>query len=318
MPRFINPFTDFGFKKIFGQEVNKDLLMDFLNNLLVGERHILDIEFMDKEHGGASANDRTLIYDIYCRTDTGEYIIVEMQNRKQDNFIDRMLFYTSRSISEQGEKGPDWDYQIKAVYGVAFMNFKVGILKDFRTDAIIADKRNGEMLSDKLRMIFLQLPLFSKKEPDECTNDFERWIYVLNNMETLDRMPYAAKNAVFQRLASISSLAELSREERRDYDHALKVYRDIYTFETEAKRHLDEALKKGREEGLAEGRAKGLAEGLAEGRAEGRAEGKMEGIEQGKTLMAKKMREQGLSVDVISTCTGFSLDYLEKLFSEKE
>ncbi len=306
MPHFINPFTDFGFKKIFGQEVNKDLLMDFLNSLLVGERHILDIEFMDKEHGGASADDRTLIYDIYCRTDTGEYIIVEMQNRKQDNFIDRMLFYTSRSISEQGEKGPDWDYKIKAVYGVAFMNFQVSTLKEFRTDAIIADKSSGEMLCDKLRMIFLQLPLFTKDEPDECADDFERWIYVLKNMETLDRMPYAAKNAVFQRLASISSLAELSREERRDYDHALKVYRDIYTFETEAKRHLEEALQKGREQGIAEGRA------------EGRAEGKIEGIKQGKILTAKNMHEQGISVDLICRCTGLSKDFLEKMFSEGE
>ncbi len=115
-------------------------------------------------------------------------------------------------------------------------------------------------------------------------------------------MPYAAKNAVFQRLASISSLAELSREERRGYDHALKVYRDIYTFETEAKRHLEEAFQKGWEEGFAEGRA----------------EGKIEGIKRGKIIVAKNMHEYGISVDLICKCTGFSKDFLEKMFNEGE
>ncbi len=113
-------------------------------------------------------------------------------------------------------------------------------------------------------------------------------------METLDRMPYAAKNAVFQRLASISSLAELSREERRAYDHALKEYRDIYTFETEAKRHLEEAFQKGWEQGFEQG------------------------IKRGKIIVAKNMHEYGISLDLICKCTGFSKDFLEKILSEGE
>lgn len=308
MAKFINPFTDFGFKKIFGQEVNKDLLIDFLNSLLVGERHILDIEFLNKERNGRSSADRALIYDIYCLTDSGEYIIVEMQNRKQDNFIDRMLFYTSRSIAEQGEKGPMWQYDIKAVYGVAFMNFEDASLHKFRTDAVITNRETGEVVSNKLRMIFLQLPLFIKSEPEECSSDFERWIYILKNMDTLDRMPYAAKSAVFKKLSSIASLAELTPAERRKYDHAIKVMRDNYTFEVEAKKHLEEALQKG----MAEGRVQGREEGRKEGLQKGKAEGKKEAIRQ----MVKNMLENGMSIDTISACTGIDANTLNNILNE--
>ncbi len=317
MAKFINPFTDFGFKKIFGQEVNKDLLIDFLNSLLVGERHILDIEFLNKERNGRSSADRALIYDIYCLTETGEYIIVEMQNRKQDNFIDRMLFYTSRSIAEQGEKGPMWRYDIKAVYGIAFMNFEDETLNKFRTDAVITNRETGEVVSNKLRMIFLQLPLFVKNEPEECSSNFEKWIYVLKNMETLDRMPYAAKSAVFKKLSSIASLAELTPAERRKYDHAIKVMRDNYTFEFEAKKHLEEALQKGLEKGREEGMQKGREEGMQKGREEGMQKGKEEGRKETMRQMVKTMIDNGMSIDAISSCTGIDIDSLNNILKEE-
>lgn len=93
MARFINPFTDVGFKRIFGQEINKDLLIDFLNGLLEGEKHIVDIRFLDKEVLPAFAQDRGVIYDVYCTNESGEQFIVEMQNRPQVNFRERALYY---------------------------------------------------------------------------------------------------------------------------------------------------------------------------------------------------------------------------------
>ncbi len=309
MARFINPFTDFGFKKIFGQEVNSDLLIDFLNSLLVGERHILDIEFMNKERHGRSASERSLIYDIYCKTDSGEYIIVEMQNRKQNRFLDRMLFYTSRSISEQGERGRLWDYDIKAVYGIAFMNFTEDTLTEFRTDAIIADKSTGRQMSDKLRLIFLQLPLFKIDDPEKCTSDFERWIYVLKNMETLERMPYAAKSKVFKKLESITNLSELTPRERLKYDEAIRIMRDNYTFELEAKQRLEEAIKKAQEKALKEGLEKGLEKGLEEGREKGREDGILQ--------TAQNMIEQGLDISLVAVCTGLSEDYIRQNLAKK-
>ena len=122
MGRFINPFTDFGFKFLFGREVEKELLIDFLNDLLVGEHVITDIRFLNNEQPPEVKTERGLIYDIYCVTDTGERIIVEMQNREQPYFKDRALFYLSRAITQQAKRGV-WNFQLDAVYGVFFMNF---------------------------------------------------------------------------------------------------------------------------------------------------------------------------------------------------
>ena len=106
MARFINPFTDVGFKRIFGQEINKDLLIDFLNGLLEGEKHIVDIRFLDKEVLPAFAQDRGVIYDVYCTNESGEQFIVEMQNRPQVNSRKGVvLFVACRGASGRARGG---------------------------------------------------------------------------------------------------------------------------------------------------------------------------------------------------------------------
>ena len=115
MGRFINPFTDVGFKRIFGQSVHKDLLIDFLNDLLVGEKRITDITFLDKELLPDFSGDRGVIYDIYCTNEDGEQFIVEMQNREQTFFRERALYYLSQAIARQGERGAEWKFNLKAV-----------------------------------------------------------------------------------------------------------------------------------------------------------------------------------------------------------
>lgn len=263
MGRFINPFTDYGFKKIFGQEISKDLLIDFLNDLLKGERVITDLTFLNNEQLPEWEDARALIYDIHCTTDTGEKIIVEMQNKSQAYFRERALFYLSHAVTRQGQRG-DWMFDIKAVYGVFFMNF---LLKDnvkLRTDIILADRETGQLFSDKMRPIFIALPVFDKEE-EKCENDFERWIYVLKNMETLKRMPFKARKAVFEKLEEIADVSSLNEEENELYWRSVNAYRT----------HLS-VLEASRLEGREEGREEGRAEGREEGRAEGREEGSIE------------------------------------------
>ena len=101
--RFVNPFTDLGFKIIFGQPASKDLLIILLNELLSGEHHIEDLTFLDKEDRSENIHDKGIIYDLYCRTSTGEYIVVEMQNRWHSHFLDRTLYYVCRAVSRQME-----------------------------------------------------------------------------------------------------------------------------------------------------------------------------------------------------------------------
>ena len=297
MSRFLNPFTDVGFKRIFGQEFSKPLLLDFLNNLLKGERVITDLKFLDKEQPAEFRDDRSLIYDIFCETDNGDRIIVEMQNREHPNFADRCLYYASQAISRQGERGTEWNYHINAVYMVAFVNFHMeGLGDQFRYDIGLADMATGKPFSGKERFIFLQLPCF-KKEADECKNDFERWIYVLKNMETFNRMPWAAKNSVFRKLAEVAEVRNLSKEDRIKYDAALRHYRDTLNA-------MQGAEDKGLKKKLAIGEEKGLAIGLAIGE---------EKLERQKREFAKKLMIMGCSYKMIMEVTGLSEEEMTKL-----
>ena len=302
MANYINPFTDIGFKRIFGQEFSKPLLIDFLNNLLIGEKRIVNLKFLDKEQPPVFVDDRSLIYDIYCELDNKEKIIVEMQNCEQSYFKRRSIYYVSEAIARQGEKGPDWQYDIKAVYLIAFLNFRrPDIGEEFRTDVMLMNKKSKEAFSDKLRLVYLQLPLF-EKEVAECENDFDRWIYVLKNMETIKRLPWAAQNSVFQKLAEIADVSSLTKEERLHYDEALRKYRDTLC-----------VLEGAEQRGLKRGREEGLAKGLAKGREEGRAEGLAKGLAKGRAETARNMKANGLPVDLIAACSGLSPEEIAQL-----
>ena len=161
----------------------------------------------------------------------------------------------------------------------------------FRVDMILADEKTGKRLSDKMHFTFLQLPVFQKEE-DECENDFERWIYILNNMETFQRMPFLAQNAVFRKLAEISDISTLSKEEHKKYDESIKRYRDTMAV-------INYAAK----EGEAKGHAKGLAEGLAKGEVKGKAK------------VALKLLKLGISIENIAASTDFTEEELAKLFN---
>lgn len=276
MAKFINPFTDIGFKRIFGQEISKPLIIDFLNSLMAGEDHIENITFLDKEQPALFEDDRSLIYDIYCETDKGENIIVEMQNKSQPYFKNRSVYYVSEAISRQGERGIEWKYGIDAVYLVAFLNFTQSDFdKKFRTDVVLADKYTHKPFTDKVRMTFMQLPLFDK-EPDACDDDFDKWIYVLKNMETLTRLPWKAKSAVFQRLEQIADVASLTKAERLKYDEGLRKYRDTLS-----------VLEGAKQDGVAEGAKKEKQE------------------------TAKRMLAMGINADVIAAATGLTKDEVD-------
>lgn len=186
----------------------------------------------------------------------------------------------------QGERGTKWQYEIKAVYGVFFMNFYLGTEKGrFRKDVILADKETHELFIDKMRFIFLELPSFLKEE-DECETDFERWIYVLKNMETLKRMPFKAQKSVFDELEKIVDISALSKEERMKYDESIKIYRDNLA--------------------IASGQRK-------LGHKEGYEEGIEKGIEKRNREIALNLKSIGLSPGQIMQATGLSLAEINDL-----
>ena len=281
MGKFINPFTDFGFHRIFGQEVHKELLIDFLNQLLKDERHIIDITFLNPIQQPETIEDRGVIFDIHCRDDKGGWFVVEMQNGAQPYFYDRGIYYLSRAISNQGEKGKDWKFSLCPVYGISLLNYKMGINSKFRTDVILADRDTGRMFSDKIRQVYLELPWFTK-EPDDCETDFERWLYLLKHMDTLERMPFKARKAVFDKLLEVADVANLSKDERILYDEALKRYRDY-------KNTIDYAEEKGVEKGIKIGKT------------------------EEQRLIAANFKKRGVNTEMIAQCTGLSIEEIDNL-----
>ena len=166
-----------------------------------------------------------------------------------------------------------------AVYGVFFMNFVMDkdIPSKIRTDVVLSDRDTGKLFSNKFRQIFIELPNFNKEE-DECENDFERWIYILKHMDTLDRMPFKARKAVFERLEKLASKANMTQEERAQYEEEWKVYNDYFNT-------LDFAEQKGVQKGL----------------------------QKGKEETARKLKELGVADDIIMKSTGLSKEEIEKL-----
>ena len=288
---FIDPCTDYGFKRIFGDE---KLLTNFLNSLLEGERVITKLDYMNNERVAKQKDERRVIYDLYCTTDTGEHIIVEMQKRSQKHFKDRALYYSACSIVEQGTKG-NWNYELTPVYGVFFIDFVLDtdVSDYYCKDVTLVEKYSGKVFSNKLRHIFIELPRFMKSK-SECDSFFECWIYNLANMKEMNEMTFKDRDAIFGRLEEIATRANLTKEERAMYEYEWKVYNDYYNC-------LDYAEEKGHAEGL----EKGLAEGLEKGRAEGELMKQLE--------IAKKMKTMGLPVESIAQATGLTNEEIENL-----
>ena len=299
--RYISLLTDFGFKRIFGTNPNKDLLIDFLNSLFDGEQVVKDVTFLNSEHVGDVRADRKAIFDVYCENEKGEKFIVEMQNASQKYFKDRSLYYATFPIREQAQKGEVWNYELKHVYVVALLNYDMTD-SAFAQDTInhdigLLDKQTHRVFNDKLTFKYVEIAKF-KKSIEELKTNYDKWIYVLQNLSRLDRQPQYLQTAVFSRLFNQAEIARFSKTELREYEDSLKAYRDM-------KNSLDNAEEKG----LAKGLAKGRAEGLVEGRAEGLAEGKKDKAVE----IAKKLLEMDMPIDAIMKATGLSQEEITKL-----
>ena len=291
MARFIDPRVDWAFKRIFGSEDTKECLITFLNGLFEDELVIKDVTFAKTEKLGLRPDDRGVVFDVYCVTNEGKHVIVEMQKKEQEYFADRALYYTARAIVQQGVRGI-WDYHLAPVYTVCFMDFVSDspVLKKFRTDLVLTDLQTRQQVSDRMRIVYLQLPLFDKHTEAECMDIFDCWIYIVKNMNMFEQMPFSEKYPVFRKLAEIGDLRKLSREELELYDEDIKNMRDIY-----ATRKFDEK--------------KGIEIGMAKGRAEGRAEG----MEKEKLATAHRLLSMGLSDEQVATATELPLEEIQKL-----
>ena len=279
--RYISLLTDFGFKRIFGTDPNKELLINFLNSLFDGEEVIKDVKYLNSENVGDVYAERKAIFDVYCENEKGEKFIVEMQNAYQTYFKDRSLFYSTFPIREQAPKGSDWNFCLKKVYVVALLNYKMSDEAFDSSDTIhtiaLMDTKTNKVFNTKLMFKYVEVGRFDKTD-EELTSLSDKWMYVLKNLSRLDNRPAALREKIFSKLFAAASVARFTPTELREYEDSLKAYRDI-------KNSLDTAKEEGREEGR----------------------------EQRNIEIAKKMLAAGMHIDIIINMTDLSKDEIEKL-----
>jgi predicted transposase/invertase (TIGR01784 family) len=248
MATYINPFTDFGFKKLFGTEANKDLLTDFLQILLQNhEGKITSLRYLQNEQlPYYSKFDRAAVFDIYCETERGEKIIVELQKAKQDFFKDRSVFYSTFPIRKQAKRGT-WNFRLNAVYTIGILDF---VFEKDRRDknkflyhVQLSDTETNKVFYDKLTFIYIELPKFKKQEA-ELETLFDKWMYVLKNLAKLQNRPQALQERVFKKLFKIAEIEALDPTERDAYDASLKRHWDLYNVINSAAREASERTAK--------------------------------------------------------------------------
>lgn len=274
---YINPFTDFGFKKIFGEEASKPLLIDFLNALLPQKNKIVDLTFKNTEQLGQTESDRKAIYDISCENEIGEKFIVELQKAKQNYFKERTIYYSTFPIREQAEKG-EWNYNLKAVYCIGILDFIFNdneneSLKDEVVHTIKLKNQSGNIFYEKLTYIYLEMPNFKLTE-DELNSRLDKWLFFIRHLEDFQSIPAIFSDEIFIQAFAKAELATFGQAELDSYENSLKIYRDL-------KGVIDTAF------------------------VEGKIEGKIEIAKQGKAM--------GLSITDISKLTGLTEDEINRL-----
>lgn len=279
--KYLNPFTDFGFKKIFGEEASKPLLLDFLNALLPSADRIVDLNFKNSEQLGQTELDRKAIYDIYCENENGEKFIVELQKAKQNYFKERTVYYSTFPIREQAEKG-EWNYNLKAVYCIGILDFT---FDDYETEpeknevvhTIKLKNQHGKTFYDKLTFIYLEMPNFKQAESQLKTR-LDKWLYFIKNLEDFQSIPSIFTDEIFNKAFEKAELAKFGQTDLANYENSLKIYRDL-------KGVIDTAFD----------------------------EGKIEGKLEGKVEMARAMKLDNEPSEKIMRYTGLSKDEIERL-----
>ena len=279
--RYADLLDDDAFKLVFGQESTKDVMIEFLNQV-IPDRKIVDVEFADKEIHPNLRDKKTSIYDLFCKTDDGSRIIVELQKRKQDSYAERMLYYSMHQVLKQVEAGAS-SFDFCPIYVISIMDFTIDQnngLSDVKTVYRLIEETHRNLLTDRLTYIFIELPKFVKTAEELDGNVLEGMYFCLKNMPLLQERPNALKHGVFDIIFEIGELLEMDEETRNKILENMTTERDL-------KNQLEYARK--------EGRAVGLAEGLAEGQSE----------------TIRKMIAGGIPLDAIANALGITVEECE-------
>lgn len=252
--KYINPFTDFGFKKIFGDTENTELLRSLINDILglEGEDKVKTIIFKNSELLPDSPSDRKAIFDLFCEDEKGSHFIVELQKVYQEHFQSRALYYTTFPIQEQAMRGR-WDFSLAPIYFIGLLNFEVikfSLNKAYLHHGKITNIKTKEIMYDNLNMIYVEIPKL-KKNKEELSSHLEWWLYVFQNLNKLKEVPKALKGDVIEKAFEKAEFLSLPKNEQSQYHKNLKIYRDLVNSFNTAKREGEkQGFKKGVDQGV--------------------------------------------------------------------
>ncbi len=232
--KYINLMVDWSFKRVFGTEVNKDILIEFLK-VIFPQFAITDITYIPTEQLGIMEDDRKAIFDVLCKTEDGKTFLVEMQRGAQKHFFERALYYTSFPIMKQGKKAiakeeegaEPWDFSLDGVFFLGILDFEYEQDEMTEHRYQLLETKTLKQMTDKLEFVFVEVAKFNKNE-DELETDLDKWLYLLKNMSTLLERPAALRDRVFGRLFDVAEYARLDDKERNNYVNAMNTARDTY------------------------------------------------------------------------------------------
>ena len=307
--KYADLLNDDVFKLVFGRESTKDVMIEFLNQV-IPDRTIEDLEFIDKEMHPIERDLKGSVYDMCCKTNDGSRIIVEVQRRKQPFYPERAIYYSTFQIQRQVESGAEY-YDFLPVYVVSILDFMIDNdpeCNSVRTTYRFYEETSHRLLTDRVTFIFIELPKFKKTIDELDGNILEGMYFCFKNMSALKDRPQVLDHQIFEKIFEVSELYNMDQDLREKVIHKMTTERDLRNQMAYAR---EEAIR----EGLAEGKAQGLAEGRAEGRAEGKAQGIAEGLEQGRKeqqiKIARTLKSKGLDISMIAECTGLSVEEIE-------
>ena len=297
----MNLRSDVGFKAVFADRNNKDILIGVLNQILPPEARIEDIkEYSDREQRRDVPYGKKTVLDLVCVDRDDRTFVVEMQASEEDFFFERCVYYASGLYHLELSDGVRYK-GLRPVYVVSFLNYRLRHDDEslWDTDHFIShwrftEKRTGMVADQTISVIFVEMTLFTKTL-EECVTEFDRLFYIFKNSEGFQRIPEWIEEAggISRRLAEACEVAAFDKEKKLKYEIDKMNEWDIQA-------QKEYAVRKGLEEGLQEGLQKGLQKGLREGREEGLEQGR----EETRLSIARKLFEAGTPVDVIVNCTG--------------
>ena len=289
--RYVDILTNGGFKALFGDVNNKDVVISILNVLLPEHRKIVDIDYLQTELQGPVVNhSKEYHYDFMCRDTSGTYFIVELQKYREDHWFKRCVSYASRAYNLQNRRGKD--YNVPPVYLIGLMDIEIGHPdKEFWRDRHISEytfreKESHDLLAETIVIIFAEMAHFNKKA-EECVTEADKMLYVLKFIGRMMEQPAWLQSEVYTRIFSACEIAGFPEDKRIKYEQEMND-------EKRLKSELETARRIGMDLGLREGREKGHEEGREEGREEARIES------------ARKLKQLGVATEIISEATGLS------------